>query len=377
MFKKIFITTVFVSVMLLGQDKAKRHEFEIITKVPATEVKSQDKTGTCWAFATASFLESELLRMNKGKFNLSEMFIARKAYDYKTEKYFRYHGDYNMNEGGQAHDFLIEMEENGLIPESAYSGLKPGDKKHNHSEMWSVMKGIMDAVVKKKVMQTESVWPELIQTTMDLYLGKIPNEFEYEGKKYTPKEFKEYLGLNKDDYIEFTSYTNYPYYEAVDLEVPDNYRHELYYNLPLEEFMEVINYALNNGYSVDWDGSVVKPDFDKKKGYGIVHADESENDEEENDKTAPEVEKVITVELRQQYFDNYKVNDDHLMHVTGLAKDQAGTKFYYTKNSWGTDEKGFDGYYYLSESYMRLRTMAIMVHKDAIPEKIMAKLKKD
>ena len=102
MFKKIFITTVFVSVMLLGQDKAKRHEFEIITKVPATEVKSQDKTGTCWAFATASFLESELLRMNKGKFNLSEMFIARKAYDYKTEKYFRYHGDYNMNEGRQA-----------------------------------------------------------------------------------------------------------------------------------------------------------------------------------------------------------------------------------------------------------------------------------
>ena len=181
----------------------------------------------------------------------------------------------------------------------------------------------------------------------------------------------------KDDYIEFTSYTNYPYYEAVDLEVPDNYRHELYYNLPLEEFMEVINYALNNGYSVDWDGSVVKPDFDKKKGYGIVHADESENDEEENDKTAPEVEKVITVELRQQYFDNYKVNDDHLMHVTGLAKDQAGTKFYYTKNSWGTDEKGFDGYYYLSESYMRLRTMAIMVHKDAIPEKIIAKLKRD
>ena len=377
MLRKIFLITILMTAVLFGQDKTKRHEFEIITKVAATEVKNQSKTGTCWSFATASFLESELLRMDKGKFDLSEMFIARKAYDYKTEKYFRYHGDYNMNEGGQAHDFLIEMEENGIVPESVYSGIKPGDKTHNHSEMWSVMKGIMDAVVKKKVLQTDPVWPELIQTTMDLYLGDIPEVFEYEGKSYTPLEFKNYLGLNKDDYIEFTSYTNYPYYKAVDLEVPDNYRHELYYNLPLEEFMSIIDYALNNGYSIAWDGSVVKPDFDKKKGYGIVTEEEldEDKDEEKDDKTAPEVEKEVTVELRQQFFDNYKVNDDHLMHVTGLAKDQAGTKFYYTKNSWGTNDKGFDGYYYLSEAYMRLRTMAFMVHKDAVPEAIKAKLK--
>ena len=209
-------------------------------------------------------------------------------------------------------------------------------------------------------------------------LGEAPATFEYEGKTYTPIEFKNSLGINKNDYVELTSYTNYPFYEAVDLEVPDNYRHELYYNLPIDEFMSVIDNALNNGYSIAWDGSVDKEDFNSKKGYGVVEAEKAKKEDDEDSKEAnkePEIEKNITQEIRQQYFDSYKVNDDHLMHVVGIAKNQNGTKFYYVKNSWGTEDKGFNGFYYLSESYARLRTMAIMIHKDAIPVEIKAKLK--
>ena len=109
--------------------------------------------------------------------------------------------------------------------------------------------------------------------------------------------------------------------------------------------------------------------FFGKKGYGVVPVDDWDKDSKE-----PEKEKNVTEELRQQFFDGYKVEDDHLMHLVGIAEDQNGTKFYYIKNSWGTDDKGFDGFYYLSEQYMRLRTMALMVHKDAVPQELRSKL---
>ncbi len=378
MIRKVLFFILFVTTSVCPQDKTKRQEFELLKKVAATEIKSQDKTGTCWAFATASFIESELLRLDKGKFDLSEMFIVRNAYKFKTEKYFRYHGEYNLNEGGQAHDFLIEFEEHGILPENIYPGKTDTSEIHNHQEMWNVMKGIMDAVVKKKVLQKQNVWPQLIDKTLDLYLGDVPASFTYNGKNYTPAEFGKSLGINPQDYIELTSFTNHPFYEWVDLEVPDNYRHKLYYNLPLDEFMSVIDYALNNDFSVAWDGSMDKDDFKSKKGYGVVEVTKPDDEEDSDSKDAgkePEIEKVITTELRQQYFDSFKSKDDHLMHLIGLAKNQNGTKFYYVKNSWGTKEKGFDGYYYLSDSYMRLRTIAIMVHKDALPKDIRTKLK--
>ena len=369
MFRKILFALLVFIVGLSAQDETKRQTFTIKTKVPATEIKSQDKTGTCWAFATASFIESELLRLQKGNLDLSEMFIVRNAYKYKADKYFRYHGKYNLYQGGQAHDFLAELFTNGIIPESVYSGKINGEEKYNHHEFAAVVKGIMDAVTDKKAEHNKLMYPELLKAACDIYMGEVPETFEYEGKTYTPKQFQESLGLNADDYIELTSYTNYPFYEAVDLEINDNYRHALYYNIPIDELMNIMDNSINLGYSFAWDGSVNKENFYSKKGYGVVAVEE---DEEKKSKE-PEEEKVVTQEIRQQGFDNYKVNDDHLMHIIGLAENQNGTKFYYVKNSWGT-QRGFDGYYYLSESYMRLRTIAIMVHKDVIPDELKTKL---
>jgi len=369
MIKNIVRTLLVLALTICAQDENKVHEFKLITKVPATEIKSQDKTGTCWSFATASFLESELLRMDKGKYDLSEMFMVRNAWNFKTEKYFRYHGTYNIFMGGQAHDFLIEYAEHGAIPESIYSGKINGEVKHNHKEMDAIIKSVMSTVVSKKSLQSKPVWLNIIEATLDSYLGKVPESFEYEGVKYTPKEFGRSLGIDINDYVELTSYTHHPFYDAIELEIPDNYRGEKYYNIPLDEFMSVIDNAINNGYSLVWDGSVSKDNFFSKKGYGAVPVEDWDSKSKK-----PEVEEKIDQDYRQKYFDSYEVIDDHLVHMVGIAENQEGTKFYYIKNSWGTKDKGFDGYYYFSEEYVKLRTIAIMVHKDAIPMAIKLKL---
>lgn len=370
MLRKIFLSLLVFVVFVSAQDETKRQTFTIKTKVPTTEVKSQDKTGTCWAFATTSFIESELLRLQKGNFDLSEMFIVRNAYKYKAEKYFRYHGEYNLNQGGQAHDCMDEFFTNGILPESVYSGKVNGEEKYNHREFSAVLKGIMNAVTSKKAEHNKLLYPELLESLYNIYLGEVPATFDYEGKTYTPKEFQESLGLNANDYVELTSYTNYPFYEAVDLEINDNYRHALYYNIPIDELMSIMDNSLNMGYTFAWDGSVDKKNFYSKKGYGVVAVEEDDEDKKSKE---PEEEMTVTQEVRQRYFDNYEVNDDHLMHIVGIAENQNGTKFYYVKNSWGT-KRGFDGYFYLSNTYMRLRTIAIMVHKDVIPEELKIKL---
>lgn len=361
--------------LITGQEKSKKetYEFTMMHQVETTPVKNQARTGTCWSFATTSFVESELIRMGKGEHILSPMWFVRFAYPSKAEKYLRYHGQYNFGVGGQAHDVTNVIKEFGFVPEEIYKGMNIGEEEHNHGEMSSVLEGIMDGVKKNRGGKITPLWKNVLESALNIYLGVPPEQFTYQGNVYTPGGFAEKLGFNPDDYVELTSYTHRPFYTKFDLEIPDNWSKDLYYNLPIDELIMVMENALSNGYSVCWDGDVSEKEFDRKKGTAIIPLDPADNKEGE-EADGPVKEKTITQEMRQESFDNHTTTDDHLMHLTGIAVDQNGTKYYYTKNSWGTKDKKFDGYWYMSESYVRLKTVAIMIHKDAIPKDLRTKL---
>lgn len=355
-----------------GDDDKKKdcpHEFKMIYTLKTTPVKSQDNTGTCWSYATTSFIESELLRMGKKELDLSEMYFVRNCYPPKAEKYVRYHGSSNFGPGGQAHNVMWVVKNFGMVPDEFYTGKTYGQEKHDHTELSKIFEGMLGAIVKTRG-EVTPVWQKGFTSLLDIYLGQVPENFAVEGVEYTPISFTESLGFNPDDYIEFTSFTNYPLYEKVNLEIPDNWQNAAYYNVSIDEIMQIIENSLANGYTVSWDGDVGGDNF-LKAGYAVVPDEKDEKDE--SDEPRPEKEKNVTQEMRQKAFDSYSVTDDHLMHITGLAENQNGTKFYYTKNSWGTKDKGFEGYWYMSEPYVRLKTIAILVNKNAVPKEIMQK----
>ncbi len=370
---KLIFFVIILAPAIIGQEDEQPdvHEFTMLYNVETTPVKHQGKTGSCWNFATQSFLETELIRMGKGSYDLSEMYLVRNTYPIKVEKYIRYHGLTSFGQGGQAHDVLIAMDKYGLVPEGVYPGKSSTEDLHNHLEMVAVLKGSMDAVINGKGKISDN-WKYICGSVLDIYLGENPESFEYDGKEYTPKSFADELNINSDDYIELTSYLRYPFYEQSVLEVPDNWTNNEYYNLPIDDLIEVINNAIENSYSVVWDGDTSEKTFYRKKGYAVIPVDE-ENEEDDEELTESEKEKVITQKMREETFENFQTTDDHLMQITGIAEDQAGTIFYYTKNSWGTKYK-YDGYWYMSESFVRLKTIAIMVHKNAVPEDIGTKL---
>lgn len=369
---------------------AQGYQFTEVVSVPATPVKNQASTGTCWCFATTSFMESELLRMGKGTYDLSEMFIVRQKYMNQLQDNYLHGGDGNIGQGSLSHTFMNAYRQVGIVPEEVYIGINYNSDKHNHSELVRYIHAIADVAVKARHRSPE--YYKLIDNLFDTYLGKLPEKFTYKGKEYTPKSFAASLGLNMDDYIELTSFTHHPYYQKFDVEVPDNWEHALMYNLPLDEMMETVDYALNNGYSVCWDGDVSEKGFSFKNGVAInpevkkvedlsntdrarfEKLDEKSRLEEVFKFEQPYPEINVTPEVRQTGFEAFVTTDDHLMHLTGITKDQNGTKYYITKNSWGTDRNKFGGYLNMSESYVRAKTIFIMVHKDAIPKAIKAKL---
>ncbi|MBC8600883.1 aminopeptidase [Parabacteroides acidifaciens] len=366
------------------------YQFTEVVKVPATPVKNQAATGTCWCFATTSFMESELLRMGKGTYDLSEMFIVRQKYMNQLQDNYLRRGEGNIGQGSLSHTFMNAYRQVGIVPEEVYTGINYDSDRHNHSEMVRFMHALADVAVKAK--QRSPEYDKLIENLFDTYLGKLPEKFTYKGKEYTPKSFAESLGLNMDDYIELTSFTHHPYYVKFDVEVPDNWEHSLMYNLPLDEMMETVDYALNNGYTVCWDGDVSEKGFSFTNGVAInpevkkvedlsgtdrarfEKLGEKERLEEVFKFEHPYPEINVTPEVRQAGFESFVTTDDHLMHVTGITKDQNGTKYYITKNSWGTDRNKFGGYLNMSESFVRAKTIYVMVHKDAIPKATKAKL---
>lgn len=348
------------------------YQFTPVNDIKVTSVKDQAQTGTCWCFATISFLEAELLRQGKGEFDLSEMFVVRNNYtDRIFDNYLR-RGHGNINPGSIAHMATHSIEKYGIVPESVYHGINYDSQSHNHGEMSAYLKGIADVSVNLKNLSPE--YDKLIKSLFDIYLGEVPTSFEYFGKQYNPKSFAKMLGFDDmSDYVELTSFTHHPFYEQVPLEIPDNWDNARLWNVPLELLMMIIDNALENGYTVAWDGDLTAGEFNHNRGIAICPNPEDFAEAIKLEKVYPD--RVVTQEMRQKDFETFRTVDDHLMHLTGLYKDQNGNKFYKTKNSWGEGRNSeLKGYLFMSRAYLQMRTVSIMVHKDAIPKEIRKKL---
>lgn len=396
--KRIFtlaaVALTVASVSAQAQQKLtpqKEYQFTTVKENPVTSVKDQASSGTCWCFSTISFLESEILRNGyKGDdLDLSEMFIVSKAYQDKADKYIRLDGCLNFAQGSNADDVLHVWRDYGIVPNSVMPGLNYGESRHRHSEMEAGLKGYLSGIVKNPNKKLSPVWKAGFVGILNAYLGECPEEFEYNGKKYTPREYADKLGINPDDYVSITSFTHHPFYSKFILEVPDNWRWDSYYNVPLEDMMAIMYNAIENGYTIAWgtdcsesgftrDGLGINPDLeavaeagsDQARWVGVSPEEKAAQLKKMNDE-APEM--TITQEMRQVALDNKTTTDDHGMHIYGLAKDQDGTMFFIVKNSWGETGK-YKGIWYVSDSFVRYKTMDIMVHKNAIPKDIRKKM---
>ena len=348
------------------------YQFTPVRDIKATPVKDQARTGTCWCFATISFLESELLRQGKGEYDLSEMFVVRNNYSDRIFDNYLRRGRGNINPGSIAHMATQAIEKYGIVPESAYHGINYDSPGHNHGEMSAYLKGIADVSVNLKNLSPE--YNKLIKSLFDIYLGEVPEKFQYNGKEYTPKSFAKMLGFDDmSGYVELTSFSHHPFYEQVPLEIPDNWDHARLWNVPLEDLMRIIDSALENGYTVAWDGDLTSGEFNHNRGVAICPEPKDFQEAVKLEKVYPD--RVVTQEIRQKDFETFRTVDDHLMHLTGLFKDQNGGKFYKTKNSWGEGRNPeMKGYLFMSRAYIQMRTISILVHKDAIPKDIRKKM---
>jgi bleomycin hydrolase len=369
--KQIIVSLLisFIAISSIAQEEEQGYEFTDKIRLETSSVKDQGASGTCWCFATVSFLETELLRMGKPEYDLSEMYVVHHTYEKKADKYIRYHGNNNFGQGGQAHEAIIELNQHGIVPEEVYSGIIYGDNNHKHYEMASALKAFLNSLLEGRRRTLSPVWDDAYSAILEAYMGELPQNFEFEGKNYTPQTFAESLELNPENYVELTSFNHHPYYQQFILELPDNWSHDPYYNLPLDELMQVIDYSMEEGYSVVWDGDVSSEGFSHSDGIAVIPVDE-----EAPFKTEPVEEKSIDQDYRQSMFNNFTMTDDHLMHLTGIGEDQNGKKYYLTKNSWDSESNEYGGFLYMSEPYVRLNTIAIMVHKEAIPDEIAEKL---
>lgn len=363
----------------LSNVKGSEYKFTVVKSLDATAVQNQNQTSTCWSFSSLSFFESELIRIGKGKdFNFSEMYIARRAYPMKADNYVRMHGRTNMSEGGGFPDVVAVLKKYGMVPEEVYTGKKNPKEPHNHSVLEATLKGIVNAVADDKNTKIDfEAMHTVVENTCDAFLGKAPEKFTYKGKEYTPKSYAEATGINPDDYVFLTSFSHHPFYSTFSLEVPDNWNWQTMYNLPLNEFQEVMQHAITNGYSFAWAADISEKGFRFKDGLAIVPetpiADMTDAEKADLVKK-PHAQLKITQENRQLAFDNYETQDDHGMHIVGLVKDQKSTPYYIVKNSWGKDRNECDGYFYASEAYVLYKTTNIMLHKKAIPAAIAKKL---
>lgn len=385
--KLVLSLILFSGLMAVAQEEENGFVFTKVKEYAATPVKNQYRSGTCWCFSGLSFLESELLREGKGEYDLSEMYIVRMAYYEKGLKYVRLHGNMNMGAGGQFHDVTNMIKKYGIVPEEAYPGLLIDESKHIHGEMDAAIKAYLDAIVSNKNRKLSQNWVIGFNAILDAYLGEVPEKFEYKGKEYTPTSFAKMLGLDWSDYINLSSYTHHPFYEKFGIEIPDNWAWEKVYNLPIDDLMRVLDYSLDKGFTVGWASDVSEKGFNWTDGYAIIPEVEYEElsdlelgkwaklSKDEKKKSIIEgKEKIATQEDRQEAFNNYLTTDDHGMHIVGVFTNQFGTKFYKVKNSWGTTNHKYDGYFFASEAFVRFKTMDLMVNKNALPKDIAKKL---
>lgn len=345
------------SIAVFAQEE--KEMFVIQKEIKHLPVISQGSTGTCWSFATTSFLESEIIRQGLPETDLSEMYFVNYCYKNKIEKYLMYHGNNNFGQGSLAHDVIDIIRENGMATQDAFPG-KMVDGKYSHGELANTLSEELKEINKKRRGNFDFTETEELNAILEEHIGEVPTEVNYQGEKTEATELSSLLKINPDDYIEISSFSHHAYYKQFVLEVPDNWAHSLYYNVPIEELMEVMFYAVNNNYSISWDGDVSEKLFQHKNGKADVPAEQIGN---------------VTQELRQETFLNRTTTDDHLMHIVGLSNDSKGRTCFYTKNSWGPDSNQHGGYLHMTEDYVKLKTVGIMIHKDAIPKNIKRKLK--
>ena len=380
---------------LYAQDSSNKKEegfvFTTVKENPITSIKNQNRSGTCWAYSSLGFFESELLRMGKGEYDFAEMFLAHKTYEDRATAAVRMHGDVSFSQGGSFYDAVYCMKHYGMVPQSAMPepGTLYGDTLPNFTELFNIAEGYVNGIAKSETLKKLSpIWKKSLVSTLDNYLGECPQEFTYKGKKYTPKSYFESTGLNLDDYVSLTSFTHHPFYEQFIIEVQDNWRWGLSYNLPLNEFMEVMENAVKNGYTFAWgadvsetgftrNGIAVCPDIQKQKdeqGSDFAHwfgTTKSEQSKALTSKPLPEIS--VTQEMRQEAYDNWETTDDHGMIIYGIAKDQNGKEYFMVKNSWGT-AGNYKGIWYASKTFVAYKTMNILINKNAIPKAIAKKL---
>lgn len=388
----IGLSTIVTAQEVVTNKEGSSYQFTKVAHLDATPVQSQGYSGTCWSFSALSFFESELIR--KGTKNpdvLSEMFIVRKAYEKKAERYIRLDGKTNFGEGGAFHDIPFIIKQYGVVPMEVYNGLNYGSSEHDHSEFYEVLNGAVQGMLKYSTGAhggLSTAWMPAINGILDAYLGKDIKEFEFKGKKYTPQTYAKSIGLNMDEYVSLTSFMHHPMYSQFQLEIPDNWIWQNSYNIGMNELVDACEYALKNGYTIAWGADVSEKGFSFSNGLGIVPEDPStiavSGKDNKNFSNAgaerksdafmtPVKEIVVTPEMRQEGYDNKTTTDDHGMHIVGLYKDQNGTRYFLVKNSWGTSNYP-KGYLYVSENYFKLKTINIYLNKGGVEAGLKKKL---
>lgn len=384
------LTIVFaISLASIAQKDTTGFVFTTIKENKVTSVKNQNRSSTCWSYSALAFLEAELLRMNKGDHDFSEMFVVYHTMMDRAVNYVRLHGESSFSPGGSFYDVLYCWKHYGIVPDKEMpAGVMYGDTLANHNDLDAAAKAYVDVIAKSQSPKLSKLWKQPLEAIYDTYLGKLPKEFTYKGKKYTPRSFADSFGLNMDDYVSLTSYTHHPFYEKFSLEIQDNWRNAQSYNLPLDEFMKVMNHAVENGYTIAWGSDVSEDGFtrngiavmpDVKKGAELTGSDMarwlglSRADRRAELTAKPLPEMNITQQMRQEAYDIWETTDDHGMLIYGIAKDQNGKKYFMVQNSWGETGK-YKGYWYASEAFVAYKTMNIVVHKNAIPKEILKKL---
>ena len=367
--------------------------FTTIKEIPITSVKDQNRSGTCWDYSTLSFFEAEILKNTGKTYDLCESFVANKTYMERAIQVVRFHGDCQFSQGGSAEDVLATMKTHGIVPEGTmpFPGSLYGDSLNNFNEFFKVMEPYVAAIAKSDAKKISNQWKVGLQGILDAYLGKCPETFTYEGKKYTPKSFMASLGIDLNDYVSITSYTHHPFYTAFAVEVQDNWRFPLSYNVPMDEMMQIIDNAIEQGYTVAWGGDVSEDGFTRKGLAYAVDAKKTTQNLQGSDMakwlkmtatkkrdiidslgcTVPEI--IPTQQMRQERFDNWELTDDHGMHIYGVAKDQNGKEYYMVKNSWG-ETGDYKGTWYMTKAFIAANTMDFLINKKAIPANIRKKL---
>lgn len=375
--KKLLLSLLFVASTVAAFAQTEPYEFKEYKRSKTTGVKSQDQTGTCWAFSTASFLESEAMRNGKKDVDLSEMYIVRHIYRLKCENYVRRQGNAQFSEGGLAHDALNAVAQFGIMPESEYPGRKDPNTAFNHAKLAKTLKNQCDEFVKLgKDGKLPTNWIKRIDETLDAEFGVVPTKFTYSNVMFTPSSYRDYLGLKTEDYVTITSFTHHPFWGSFILEIPDNWANGSMYNVPVSDMMRCAKNSIEQGYTVEWDADVSNEGFSGANGLAIVPSTpwkDKDGIAQTNTFKLWEPETKITQELRQQLFDSQVTADDHLMHIVGLLDEKHSGVYYVVKNSWG-ESTGNKGYVHCSEAYMRLNTISFTVHKNAIPEDISRRL---